>query len=241
MTAVNKLSRAMDIIAKIMMVFVILGFVLSLVGTIVLASFSDKTIEITGDVITKFSITSDNEKIADALRDSANYQTEDSQMRPSESGAEITEITTWGLNFHDLRLFLIDGMIVLACLFTGLFFFSKLAKHLSKSETPFTMETVKLLKTLGIVIIAAFLVATVMNDILLSNISLLKANSINMSFEINVSYIIYILAYIALIKIFKYGAGLEEEKAAAAAEAGAAQTRELPESTDGDAGGSNLS
>ena len=66
MTLVNKLFRAMDIIAKVIMVFVILGFVFLLVGTIVLASFSDKTIEITSDVITKFNIRSDNEKISEA-------------------------------------------------------------------------------------------------------------------------------------------------------------------------------
>ena len=53
MTLVNKLFRAMDIIAKVIMVFIAAGFLFSLVGTVVLASFSDKTIEITGDVLTK--------------------------------------------------------------------------------------------------------------------------------------------------------------------------------------------
>ncbi len=237
MTAVNKLFRAMDIITKIMMVFVVLGFVFLLVGTIVLASFSDKTIEITTDVLTKFNIKSDNEKVSEALKNPGSYMTGDSigEMQPTEEGAELTGASQWTLDFHDLRLFLINGMITLACSFVALFFFSKLAKHLSKSETPFTPETVKHLKILGIVIIAAIVVATVMSDVLLSGISFLESNSSNVvRFEFNLINVIYILAYIALINVFKYGVKLEQEKKESleAAGAGTEDMHVLPESKD---------
>ena len=236
MTLVNKLFRAMDIIAKVIMVFIAAGFLFSLVGTVVLASFSDKTIEITGDVLTKLSITSDNEQISEALKKPETYMTGGftGAMKPTEDGAELTGTTQWTMDFHDLRLFLINGMIALVCSFVAFFFFSKLAKHLSKSETPFTPETVKHLKILGIVIIAAFVVAGVMSDVLLSDISLLKSNSSNVvGFEFNLNYVIYVLAYIALIGVFKYGVKLEQEKKSLeAAGAGTEETHVLPESTD---------
>lgn len=238
MTLVNKLFRAMDIIAKVIMIFVVLGFVFLLVGTIVLASFSDKTIEITSDVITKFNIRSDNEKISEALKKPESYMTGGftGAIKPTEDGAELTGTTQWTLDFHDLRLFFINAMIALICSFVALFFFSKLAKHLSKSETPFTPETVKYLKILGIVIIAVFVVTAVMSDVLLSGISFLKSNSSNVvRFEFNLNYVIYILAYIALINVFKYGVRLEQEKKESleAAGTGTEETHVLPESTDG--------
>ncbi len=250
---IQKLAKASKIICKIMRIFLIVGFVVSLIGMSIIFALPDFiSVNIGGDMmfsidIEKLNIGMTNEEYKDAIEEGlANTPVSErpDSITVTENGVtmEIADAEAVSMGLRDVGFLILEALFIMAASYVVLLFVGRLAKSLSLGTTPFTEANIKHLRNIGI----AALCATYVPGIIMMIIGSIEKIDVG-GFSPNITHAVMILLYITLVFIFRYGVTLEKAKAeavSASAEAlfGGTYTPESDtnDETDGDADGESL-
>lgn len=202
----NKANKILNIILKVVRILIIIVFVFVLFATVTLMTTDDGTIRITGVVTSEMNLFSDNEAVRDSFKEMMG-QLEGEDVGDIEGLSTVSE-QEFAVDVHDLRLLCIAGLVGLVFTYLPLFFFGRLVKHLSKASTPFSQETVVLLRNTFIAFAVALVIPGIIADMLISGSGLADMGYVT-EFEFNLMWIVYVFIYIILDLAVKHGISLE--------------------------------
>jgi len=227
---INKLGNVGNIIVKIMKVFVIIGFVLTLLGTIVvmalpknlfkmdLGSTADIIIDVSGMVGTLDE--TGKEAMLQGFYDG--LEEEDAGVSINVNGseyetvnAEVTDtgmyveaaVDTYSIELGDFGIVCTLGAVTLVALFITLFFAGKLCQAFRDCESPFEEKVVKQLNALAYSLLPWVVLGSLTESISES----IFTNNFNLMIGVDLGMVLIILFIFVLAYIFKYGAVLQQE------------------------------
>ena len=230
---INKLGNISNIIVRICKIFVILGLVVTVLGTIVamvlpkdlITMDMGATAEIVVDMST-FGVPfteKDKEAFVAGLHDGLeDEEKEDIRMTMDVNGSvyEADEIIveddvvrvrgtvdTYTVELGDLRLVLIFAIVTLVALFVTLVFSGRLCRAFRDCGSPFEEGVVKNLTCLAY----SLFPWVVMNSVSSSIRETIFTNNVQVILGVDLGVVMVILLIFVLAYIFKYGAVLQQE------------------------------
>ena len=230
---INKLGNISNIIVRICKIFVILGLVATVLGTIVTMVLPKDLIQMdlsaTADVMVDVSTLGvafseeDKQAFATGLHDGLeDEEREDIRMSMDVNGSvyEASEIVmeddgvrvkgtveTYTVELGDLRLVMILAIVTLAALLVTLFFSGRLCRAFRDCQSPFEEGVVKNLTYLAY----SLCPWVVMNSVSSSIRETIFTNNVQLILGVDLGVVIVILLIFVLAYIFKYGAVLQQE------------------------------
>lgn len=231
---INKLGNISNIIVRIMKIFLIIGLVFTVLGTIITMVLPKDLITMemsaTADVmvdVSSFGVTfteEDKESFAAGmyagLTDEDEAEIQQMKMDVNGSVYEADEILvedsaigvrgtvdTYTVEFGDLRVILILAIITIAALYVTLVFAGRLCRAFRDCHSPFEEGIVKNLNCLAY----SLFPWVVMNSIMDSISESIFTNNMQMVLGVDLGVVMVILLIFVLAYIFKYGAVLQQE------------------------------
>ena len=212
---INVFGKVMKIITTIIIVCLLVAEGFMLVGGIIVAA------------VPKDSVTVDAAVNADVKVNTGYFGLEDGQVsvKAGDTNIAIGEIGTGGLkvsnsdgimnlngdfrNFHfdlnDALLLILSGMVSVAAIIVGLFFFKALMKEFMTCDSPFSDGVVKKMRSFAIALIPCMIVA--------QGMKIVVGGLVSGSFTMNVDLISVAFVFIifVLTMVFRYGTMLQKE------------------------------
>ncbi len=226
---INKLGNVGNIIVRIMKIFVIIGFVLTLVGAIAVMALPKNLIKLdlgaTADItidVSEFGPLNEEGKEAmmQGFFDGMDEGEADVSMNLNGSeyetvNAEVTEtgmfvesaVDTYSVEFRDIGIVCILGAVTLVALFVTLLFAGKLCRAFKDCESPFEENVVRKLTALAYSLLPWVVLGSLTESITES----IFTNNFNLMIGVDLGMVLIILFIFVLAYIFKYGAVLQQE------------------------------
>ncbi len=220
--SINKMGNIGYIIAKICRIALIVGAVGTLVGAIVFLALPDDLFDVR--VAGSGNVTIHTEGLTAKYADEAltqsmvdNFKMElnnedfyGGEVTVGDNGKTMNISVTGGdkvANPNRLALLCFVALIYIAASFVVFFFVEKLCKSLKTAETPFSEDIITGMERFAWALIPWALVHTFCEGIMNNAFS----QQINYHFGLGLSMILAVLLVFGLVRIFKYGAALQQE------------------------------
>lgn len=218
---INTFGKVGAIIAKVIRIFLYIGVVGTLIGTIALAVLPKNllNVKLTGKAavvvnIEKFGTfkEKDKEQIRKEIQkgsidiNGSDYGVIDSNV--TDTTIEIdAQTSTRVLTLHDLIPILVVAMLAIIMSLVTAYFAGSLCKAFRYCASPFEENVIRKMRNLAFSLIPWALISSFTNSFIAGYF----AGSTDFSVGINMSVVIAILIILALTYIFKYGAVLQKE------------------------------
>ena len=225
---INKLGNVGNIIVRIMKVFIIIGFVLTLIGAIAvialpknlvkmdLGSTADITVDVSGfgpldekgkeEMLQGFFGGMDEVEGGSMSLNGSVY--EPVKVETTDTGMFVeTEVETYSIELKDFGVVCVLGMITLAALYITLIFAGKLCQAFRDCESPFEEKVVKQLSALAYSLLPWIILGSLTESITES----IFTNNFDIMIGVDLGMVLIIIFIFVLAYIFKYGAVLQQE------------------------------
>lgn len=215
-TRIQKLSRAVGIISKIMCVVLIIGFVALTIGSLALYILPSDFLSIRMDGAALVDVNLD---WVPGDWDLTDYETEiledDNEDVILQVGPRSLQVMANAddvllLTGHRIATLLLVAMVFLAGLFVVLQFVIRLCTSLQKSPTPFTPEILRQLKATGWALLAWAVVPGALGSLALALMHI-SADQVNISIHLDLESVLLALFFLVLVYVFEYGAQLQRQ------------------------------
>jgi len=226
---INKLGNVGNIIVRIMKIFVIIGFVLTLIGAIAvmalpknlvkidLGSTADITVDVTGmvssldeagkeEMLQGFFGGMDEVEGGSMSLNGSVYEPVNVEMTDTGMLVEA-EVDTYSIELKDFGVVCVLGMITLAALLVTLLFAGKLCQAFRDCESPFEENVVKRLNAVAYSLLPWVVLGSLTESIAES----IFTNNFNIMIGVDLGMVLIIIFIFVLAYIFKYGAVLQQE------------------------------
>ncbi len=225
---INKLGNVGNIIVRIMKVFVIIGFVLTLIGAIAVMALPKNLVKIdlgsTADInvdVSEFGPL-DEEGREEMLQgffggmdevEGGSMSLNGSVYEPvnvemTDTGMLVeAEVDTYSIELKDFGVVCVLGMITLAALLVTLLFAGKLCQAFRDCESPFEENVVKRLNAVAYSLLPWVVLGSLTESIAES----IFTNNFNIMIGVDLGMVLIIIFIFVLAYIFKYGAVLQQE------------------------------
>ena len=100
------------------------------------------------------------------------------------------------------------GIVYLAAVLVMLYFLGSLMKEFKRCDTPFSEAVIRKMSNFAWSLVPMAVLSGFSGRI---NVGSLKALSMDVNYTINLSVVLVILVIFALVQVFKYGAGLQQQ------------------------------
>lgn len=216
-TRIQKLSRAVGIISKIMCVLLIIGFVVLTIGSLVLYIIPSDFLSVRMDGAALVDVNLDwvpgdwdlTEYEEDILDDNDNADAV-LQVGPRSLKVMANADDVLLLTGHRIATLLLVAMVFLAGLFVVLQFVIRLCSSLQKSPTPFTPDILRQLKGLGWALVAWAVVPGLLGSLVMALMHI-SADQVNISIHLDLDSILLALFFLVLVYVFEYGTQLQRQ------------------------------
>lgn len=214
-TRIQKLSRVVGIISKIMCVLLIIGFVALTIGSLALYILPSDFLSIRMDGAALVDVNLD---WVPGDWDLTDYETEIVEDDPDvvlQVGPRSLQVLANAddvllLTGHRIATLLLVAMVFLAGLFVVLQFVIRLCASLQKSPTPFTPEILRQLKATGWALLAWAVVPGALGSLVMALMHI-SADQVNISIHLNLESVLLALFFLVLVYVFEYGAQLQRQ------------------------------
>ncbi len=231
---INKLGNVSNIIVRIMKIFLIIGLVFTVLGTIITMVLPKDLITMemsaTADVMVDVSsfgvafteedkeafaegmyagLTDEDEAEIQQMKMDVNgivYEADEILVEDSAIGVRGT-VDTYTVEFGDLRVVLILAIVTIAALYVTLVFAGRPCRAFRDCQSPFEEGVVKNLNCLAYSLFPWVVMNSIMNSITES----IFTNNVQMVLGVDLGVVMVILLIFVLAYIFKYGAVLQQE------------------------------
>ena len=231
---INKLGKASDVIVTICKIFLIMGMVVPVIGMVTMLVLPKELLKMdmsaSADVSVDFSSLglslSEEDKVAltagihDGLNDEEYGKSLDMTMDVNGTQYEAEEIVvddetisikatvdTYTIEFSDLWIVCLLGVITTAALFVTFVFAGRLCKAFGGCQSPFEESIVKNLNYLAYSLFP-WVVMTSITDSITESIF---TNNFQLALGVDLGVLMVIFLIFVLAYIFKYGAVLQQE------------------------------
>lgn len=230
---INKLGKISNIIVRICKIFVILGFVLMILGAIITAIIPKGLISMdmgaTADIKLNFGLfenvmtEEDKEEFIESFHNTFS-EDKDFNMTMGVNGVQYEYdgltvdmnnlvmsmrgvVETYTIDLNDLVVIFIMGLISLIALYVSLVYAGRLSRAFRDCQSPFEESIIKSLNHLAFSLVPWVLMNSIENSITES----IFTNNMQIMLGVDLGVLVIIFFIFILAYIFKYGAVLQQE------------------------------
>ena len=220
--SINKIGKAGYIIAKICRIALMIGMIGSLVGAIVLFAIPNDVfkVSLTSSGVAEFNFEAADKSVIPVdigQSDIEEFNLELNKDRyvaadttVSEDGKMMTIALTGGEKYASpdrVAVILLIAMVYMIPCIIVMFFIEKLCKALQTSDSPFTENVITAMERFSWSLIPWAICTSVFENIVDQAFSL----TIQIKMGVSLSAILTVILIFGLVKVFKYGAVLQQE------------------------------
>lgn len=197
---IASLAKAINIIAKICRIFLIIGFVLMLAFTVFMFALPNGAVQVGLNAIVGYRLSP--------------------EIFGQIDGAAASSQINILFDVTDIAPYMVAVLIEMIFAFFILWLVGKIAGKMSDKDAPFSGKAENCIIALGILLVVGAVVPQIYTMIVTFFMSVKYGLGAEVSFNTGLDFklVIYILGYILLYMLYRYGASLEKEKAALAEE-----------------------
>ncbi len=217
---INKIGKISSVLALIGKIFVGMGLVLVLIGTIICFMIPKEMVTVTskGSVEIVVDLNSiEGTVISDDGMNSLSTQIQESIEADGMENIVVSvaqgivniagDYEAISFSMRDMNWLLVLGLATLAMTFITLHFISSLCKAFRDCQSPFEDNVIKKMQHFAYSLLPWALLSTVTNSISDS----FRNNGISLTLTVDLGVVLIVLVVLVLVHIFKYGAVLQQE------------------------------
>lgn len=200
------LSKAIYIVAKVLRVFLIIGFVGIIIGMITIPIITNK-IKVENHTITildeKVTYEQKDNKIIFRDTNNKDVYTMEDDVNDVNKVLDYLDNNKLGSMVVIIEISLALALVVVCLVYYAMKHIEQLFKNIHDNDTPFIMENALHFRKIGYLLIAILIVEAV------SNLTFTMVKS-DFALKVDLVNVLFILAFFAFSYIFEYGSKLQE-------------------------------